>query len=197
MADENTPTSTDTTETTSGSSQSGSSLLGGSALAQAVAADEGAPEGGQMTRKVREALPPDRHGWWWGTGRRKTAVARVRMKPASDEGKGDVQIQCSRKKLKPVTEYFTEDRDRADVYSPLDATGTKGRFDIIVRCNGGGYMGQAQAVRLGISRALRDYDPSLEDALRDAGFLSRDARKVERKKPGQPGARRRFQFSKR
>lgn len=192
MADENTPTSTETTETTSGSS-----LLGGSALAQAVAADEGAPEGGQMTRKVREALPPDRHGWWWGTGRRKTAVARVRMKPAGDEGKGDVQIQCSRKKLKPVTEYFTEDRDRADVYSPLDATGTKGRFDIIVRCNGGGYMGQAQAVRLGISRALRDYDPSLEDALRDAGFLSRDARKVERKKPGQPGARRRFQFSKR
>ena len=58
-------------------------------------------------------------------------------------------------------------------------------------------MGQAQAVRLGIARALRDYDPSLEDALRDAGFLSRDARKVERKKPGQPGARRRFQFSKR
>ncbi|NRA58142.1 MAG: 30S ribosomal protein S9, partial [Phycisphaerales bacterium] len=74
---------------------------------------------------------------------------------------------------------------------------TKGRFDILVRCNGGGYMGQAQAVRLGIARALRDYDPSLEDALRDAGFLSRDARKVERKKPGQPGARRRFQFSKR
>ena len=111
--------------------------------------------------------------------------------------KGDVQIQCTRKKLKAVNEYFTEDRDRADVFSPLYVTGTKGRFDILVRCNGGGYMGQAQAVRLGIARALRDYDPSLEDALRDAGFLSRDARKVERKKPGQPGARRRFQFSKR
>lgn len=196
MADEqNTQTSTETPRT--GSSQSGSSLLGGSALAQAVAADEGAPEGGPMTRKVREAVPPDRHGWWWGTGRRKSAVARVRMKPAADEGKGDVQIQCSRKKFKPVTEYFTEDRDRADVYSPLEVTGTRGRFDIIIRANGGGYMGQAQAVRLGIARALRDYDPSLEDALRDAGYLSRDARKVERKKYGQPGARRRFQFSKR
>jgi small subunit ribosomal protein S9 len=169
MADTNTP-STESTHT------SGSSLLGGSALAQAVAADEGTAPNGPMTRKVREALPPDRHGWWWGTGRRKRAVARVRMKPAATEGKGDVQIQCSRKKLKPVT---------------------KGRFDVVVRCNGGGYMGQAQAVRLGIARALRDYDPSLEDALRDAGFLSRDARKVERKKPGQPGARKRFQFSKR
>ncbi|MGD1917017.1 MAG: 30S ribosomal protein S9 [Phycisphaerales bacterium] len=173
---------------------SGASLLGGSALAEAVAADEA---GEPTTRRVREAVPPDRHGWWWGTGRRKSAVARVRMKPAAEDGKGDVQIQCTRKKLKAVSEYFTEDRDRADVFSPLEVTGTKGRFDILVRCNGGGYMGQAQAVRLGIARALRDYDPSLEDALRDAGFLSRDARKVERKKPGQPGARRRFQFSKR
>lgn len=173
---------------------SGASLLGGSALAQAVAQDEGHQP---MARRVREAVPPDRHGWWWGTGRRKTAIARVRMKPAAQEGQGDIQIQCSRKKFKPVAEYFTEDRDRGDVYAPLDITGTKGRFDIIIRATGGGYMGQAQAVRLGISRALRDYDPSLEDALRDAGFLSRDARKVERKKYGQPGARRRFQFSKR
>jgi small subunit ribosomal protein S9 len=192
MADENTPTSTESTD--AGAAQSGSSLLGGSALAQAVAADE---SGEPTTRRVREAVPPDRHGWWWGTGRRKRAVARVRMKPAAEDGKGDVQIQCTRKKLKAVSEYFTEARDRNDVFAPLEVTGTKGRFDIVVRANGGGYMGQAQAVRLGIARALRDYDPSLEDALRDAGFLSRDARKVERKKPGQPGARRRFQFSKR
>lgn len=192
MADENTPTSTESTD--AGAAQSGSSLLGGSALAQAVAADE---SGEPTTRRVREAVPPDRHGWWWGTGRRKRAVARVRMKPAAEDGKGDVQIQCTRKKLKSVSEYFTEARDRNDVFAPLEVTGTKGRFDIVVRANGGGYMGQAQAVRLGIARALRDYDPSLEDALRDAGFLSRDARKVERKKPGQPGARRRFQFSKR
>ena len=184
----------DERSTAAGAATSGASLLGGSALAQAVAADEA---GEPMTRRVREAVPPDRHGWWWGTGRRKTAVARVRMKPAGDDGKGDVQIQCTRKKLKAVNEYFTEDRDRADVYSPLEVTGTRGRFDIVVRCSGGGYMGQAQAVRLGIARALRDYDPSLEDALRDAGYLSRDARKVERKKYGQPGARRRFQFSKR
>ena len=72
-----------------------------------------------------------------------------------------------------------------------------GKFDIIARCSGGGYMGQAQAIRLGVSRALRDYDPTMEDALRDAGFLTRDAREVERKKYGQAGARRRFQFSKR
>ena len=183
------PTAGATTGTTSGAS-----LLGGSALAEAVAADEA---GEPTTRRVREAVPPDRHGWWWGTGRRKSAVARVRMKPAADDGKGDVQIQCTRKKFKSVSEYFTEDRDRNDVYAPLDVTGTKGRFDIVVRASGGGYMGQAQAVRLGIARALRDYDPSLEDALRDAGYLSRDARKVERKKYGQPGARRRFQFSKR
>ncbi|NRA57930.1 MAG: hypothetical protein HRU13_07405, partial [Phycisphaerales bacterium] len=95
---------------------SGASLLGGSALAEAVAADEA---GEPTTRRVREAVPPDRHGWWWGTGRRKSAVARVRMKPAAEDGKGDVQIQCTRKKLKAVNEYFTEDRDRADVFSPL------------------------------------------------------------------------------
>ncbi|MEO1008932.1 MAG: 30S ribosomal protein S9 [Planctomycetota bacterium] len=130
-------------------------------------------------------------------GRRKAAVARVRMKPAKTEGQGDIQIQVNRKKFKPVAEYFTEQRDQNDCYAPLEVTGTRGRFDVVVRADGGGYMGQAQAVRLGIARALRDYDPSLEDALRDAGYLSRDARRVERKKYGQPGARRRFQFSKR
>jgi small subunit ribosomal protein S9 len=72
-----------------------------------------------------------------------------------------------------------------------------GKLDVFIRPSGGGYMGQAQAIRLGIARALRDYDPSLEQVLREKGFLTRDAREVERKKYGQPGARRRFQFSKR
>ncbi|MFG0284132.1 MAG: 30S ribosomal protein S9 [Phycisphaerales bacterium JB039] len=144
---------------------------------------------------MREPIPADKHGWWWGTGRRKTAVARVRMRPA--EGKGDFKIQVSRKKFKTIDEYFCELRDRADCVAPMRVTDTEGKFDVVVRCGGGGFMGQAQAVRLGIARALRNYDPTLEDALRDHGYLTRDPRKVERKKYGQPGARKRFQFSKR
>lgn len=145
------------------------------------------------TRPVAQAEPPDAHGWWWGTGRRKTAVARVRIKP----GNGEMKMQIARKKVKTIDEYFTEARDRADVVSPLKLTGLQGKFDVVVRCDGGGYMGQAQAVRLGIARALKKYDPSLEHQLRDAGFLTRDPREVERKKYGQAGARKRFQFSKR
>ncbi len=133
------------------------------------------------------------NGWWMGTGRRKTAVARVRIKP----GSGRFEIQMTRKKFKPFTEYFTEERDRQDVVAPLKATNTEGKLDILVRATGGGYMGQAGAIVLGLSRALKNYDPSLEQALRDHGFLTRDAREVERKKYGQAGARRRFQFSKR
>ena len=136
---------------------------------------------------------PDKQGWYRGTGRRKTAVARVRLKP----GKGEIKIQKSRKLSKTVEEYFTEVRDRTDVMSPLDVTGSKGKFDIVVRVNGGGPMGQAQAIRLGIARALKTFDPNMEAALRDHGFLTRDPREVERKKYGLAGARRSFQFSKR
>ena len=96
-----------------------------------------------------------------------------------------------------MDEYFSEPRDRNDANAPLQITGTAEKLEVIVRAHGGGYMGQAQAVRLGISRALVGYDPSLEAALREAGYLTRDAREVERKKYGQKGARRRFQFSKR
>jgi len=142
---------------------------------------------------VKKAPAEPKMGWWWGTGRRKTAVARVRLKP----GSGVMKVQVSGKKTKTVDEYFTEDRDRADVVAPLKATGTLGKMDVIARLHGGGYMGQAGAFSLGISRALKDYDPSLEGALRDGGYLTRDAREVERKKYGQAGARRRFQFSKR
>jgi small subunit ribosomal protein S9 len=149
----------------------------------------------QMARKQRVAKE-SKNGWWWGTGRRKRAVARVRMKPNA-AGTGVIQIQITAGKFKTVDQYFAEARDRNDCAAPLVACNIPGKFDVVVRCNGGGFMGQAQAVRLGISRALRDYDPTLEDALRTAGFLTRDAREVERKKPGQAGARRRFQFSKR
>jgi small subunit ribosomal protein S9 len=148
----------------------------------------------QLTRKVRPPVQA-KNGWWWGTGRRKRAVARVRLKPATGEGK--VQIQVGKDTFKSVEQYFAEPRDRHDVVAPLNVAGLAGKFDVVARCSGGGYMGQAQAVRLGLARALRDYDPNLEEAMRNAGFLTRDAREVERKKYGQAGARRRFQFSKR
>lgn len=157
--------------------------------------------GGDASAGIGEAAPvvnltpekPDAHGWWWGTGRRKAAVSRVRIKP----GDGEIKIQVSRKKFKAVDEYFTEDRDQNDVFAPLKVTNTLGKLDCVARLDGGGYMGQAQALRLAIARALKKYDPSFEGVLREHGFLTRDAREVERKKYGQAGARRRFQFSKR
>lgn len=148
-----------------------------------------------VERKLRPALPADRNGWWWGTGRRKTAVARVRLRPAGD--KAAIAIRGQSSEERSIESYFSEERDRADVMAPLTLTGTAGKMEVHIRAHGGGFMGQAQAVRLGIARALRNYDPTLEAALREAGFLTRDAREVERKKYGQAGARRRFQFSKR
>ena len=127
-------------------------------------------------------------GFWWGTGRRKAAIARVRLRP----GKGTMLING-----RTVDRYFTEPRDRQDVVAPLSVTKTKEQLDVYVKANGGGFMGQAGAVRLGVSRALMAYDPTLEAVLREHDMLTRDARKVERKKYGQPGARKRFQFSKR
>jgi small subunit ribosomal protein S9 len=135
-------------------------------------------------------------GWIWGTGRRKTAVARVRLRPATG-GDGKVQIQVDKDTFKTVEQYFAEERDRNDCYAPLKVTSTLGKVDVVIRLNGGGFMGQAGACLLGLSRALRGYDPTLEQALRDNGMLTRDSRDVERKKYGQAGARRRFQFSKR
>ncbi len=131
---------------------------------------------------------PDRGGFYWGTGRRKSAVARVRIKP----GKGKFVINGHE-----ADRYFTELRDRNNVVAPLQATKTEGKLDVFVNVQGGGYMGQAGAVLLGLSRALKTYDSSLELVLRSSDFLTRDAREVERKKYGQRGARRRFQFSKR
>jgi small subunit ribosomal protein S9 len=156
----------------------------------------GADAAPKAERVLPDPRPADKHGWWWGTGRRKTAVARVRLRPAKN-GQGKIQIQSTHKKFKDVEEYFSELRDRKDATAALTLTDTMGALEVVVRLTGGGYMGQAQALRLGIARALVGYDPNFEPALRDAGYLTRDARKVERKKYGQPGARKRFQFSKR
>jgi small subunit ribosomal protein S9 len=147
-------------------------------------------------RPLRASKPADKRGWWWGTGRRKTSVARVRLRPAKD-GPGKLVVHREDKKTKTIEEYFAEERDRNDCYAPLKATNTDGKFEVIIRSHGGGPTGQAQAIKLGLARALLGYDPTLETVLRDQGMLTRDAREVERKKYGQSGARRRFQFSKR
>jgi small subunit ribosomal protein S9 len=123
----------------------------------------------------------------WGTGRRKTAVARVRLLP----GDGKVTING-----RDASVYFTEEKDRRSVMAPLAATGVKG-YDVAARVNGGGITGQADAVKLGIARALIKINPDLLPPLRDGKFLTRDPRMKERKKYGQKGARKRFQFSKR
>jgi len=136
---------------------------------------------------TRSTTPPDGH-WWRGTGRRKTAVARVRIRP----GSGQFTVN-----KRPFEAFFNEERDRKDLLNVLEKTNTRGTVDIFVSVAGGGFTGQAGAIVLGLARALNDYDPNLESILRDNRFLTRDPREVERKKPGQPGARRRFQFSKR
>jgi small subunit ribosomal protein S9 len=144
----------------------------------------------------RQPKPADKHGWWWGTGRRKTAVARVRIRPAK-EGEGKIEVLSHGRRIKGLEQYFSEERDRADVLLPFRLTNNAGKFDLWIRVQGGGTMGQAQAVRLGVARALVSIDPSVDKVLRDNGLLTRDSREVERKKYGQAGARRRFQFSKR
>lgn len=122
-------------------------------------------------------------------GRRKLAVARVYVVP----GKGNIVING-----RELNEYFKEDTLRYIVNQPFEVTGTTAQFDVKANLDGGGIKGQAEALRLGISRALCEIDKeAYRSALKAAGFLTRDAREVERKKPGQPGARRRFQFSKR
>jgi len=122
------------------------------------------------------------------TGKRKTAVARVWMRP----GEGDVTIN-----KRPLDTYFRRDSDRGVVLSPLEATGMRDKFSIRINVSGGGISGQAGAVRHGLSRALVSMDPELRDTLKKAGFLTRDSRMKERKKYGQPGARARYQYSKR
>ena len=124
----------------------------------------------------------------YGTGRRKSSVARVFLK----SGKGNIVIND-----KPADEYFSRETSRMILRQPLALTNNEASFDIMVNVDGGGESGQAGAVRHGITRALIDYDTALKSALSKAGFVTRDAREVERKKVGLRKARRRKQFSKR
>ena len=123
-----------------------------------------------------------------GTGRRKTSVARVRLVP----GTGKVVINDH-----TVEEYLTVPNQRTLALQPLTETQNVGKFDVFISVNGGGVSGQAGAIRHGIARALLKVSPDLKAILRKKGFLTRDSRMKERKKYGQPGARKRFQFSKR
>lgn len=125
---------------------------------------------------------------YYGTGKRKTATARVFLMP------GTGQIVVNRIDFQ---EYFKSKAQQMQVVQPLQLTETQEKFDIYVNVDGGGYNGQAGAVRLGISRALLQFDSDLRQRLKRAGFLTRDPRIKERKKYGQKGARKRFQFSKR
>jgi len=121
-------------------------------------------------------------------GRRKTSVARVILRP----GKGEWSVNG-----RPMGEYFPRPTHQIRIEEPLAVTELAGSFDILVRVNGGGLSGQSDAVRLGLARALVEHDEELRAPLREKGLLTRDARAVERKKPGRPKARKRFQFSKR
>ncbi|MCL1908843.1 MAG: 30S ribosomal protein S9 [Holophagaceae bacterium] len=124
----------------------------------------------------------------YGTGRRKTSVARVFMRP----GTGKVTVNG-----RDIENYFPNAVLRMVVHQPLTLAEMTGKFDLLVTVVGGGPAGQASAIRMGLSRALLDYNEQLKSILRRAGLLTRDPRMKERKKPGQMGARRRFQFSKR
>jgi small subunit ribosomal protein S9 len=123
-----------------------------------------------------------------GTGRRKTSVARVFLRP----GTGKVEING-----RPLDNYFPRESGRLLVRQSLLATETEGKFDVIILAHGGGTTGQAAAIRLGIARALQKFNAELRPALKKLGYLTRDPRKHERKKYGRPGARKRFQYSKR
>jgi small subunit ribosomal protein S9 len=123
-----------------------------------------------------------------GTGRRKTSVARVFLR----SGKGTITVNG-----RPLESYFTTETSRSMVRQPLLTAESAEKFDVLILTNGGGFIGQAGAARLGIARALVEFNAELRPRLKEAGFLTRDPRKHERKKYGQKGARKRFQFSKR
>ncbi len=125
---------------------------------------------------------------YYGTGRRKTAVARVYLRP----GTGSIAVN-----RRNFDDYFPNRVLKMVIRQPLLITETADNFDLLVNVQGGGSAGQAGAIRHGIARALLEFNPELRSRLKSAGFLTRDAREVERKKYGQPKARRRFQFSKR
>ena len=125
---------------------------------------------------------------FYGTGRRKTSVARVYLRP----GHGRITVN-----RRPVDAYFERESTKLVLRQPIELTETAEDYDILINVRGGGKSGQAGAIRLGIARALCEANPEHRPILKQHGLMTRDARKVERKKYGQPGARKRFQFSKR
>ncbi len=128
------------------------------------------------------------NGYYWGTGRRKSAVARVRIRP----GQGNFIIN-----KKGIKDFFRVERDQQYIVEPLNAAGVGKNIDVFVNVVGGGTSGQAGAIVLGLARALLKMNPEYIGPLREGHYLTRDSREVERKKYGRAGARRRFQFSKR
>ncbi len=142
----------------------------------------------EKTQQESKPAKGPKSGFWWGTGRRKSSVARVRLKP----GSGKTMVN-----KRNLDDYFKRIQDRNAVLAPLRAVKSENAFDVYINVRGGGTTGQSGAALLGIARALRNYDETFVQALRESGHLTRDPRMVERKKPGQSGARRRYQFSKR
>jgi len=140
------------------------------------------------TTTTTETAPEKNRKFVWGTGRRKSAVARVRIAP----GSGKIEING-----RQLNDYLTGERDRKAIFGPLEVTSTGGKMDVFVNATGGGLTSQSGAIVMGLARALLKFDATLEVALRGSGFMTRDSRMKERKKYGQRGARRRFQFSKR
>jgi len=159
-------------------------------LAAGLTLGEGAPAEETIDPSYKPVIRGkiDRFGAAMGTGRRKTSVARVRVR----EGDGKLTING-----RELSEYFPMERDQQMIQAPLRATETHGKVDVWVRVNGGGTTGQAGAVVLGIARALQARDPNLHHKLSEGGYLTRDGRMVERKKYGFKKARKSFQFSKR
>jgi len=151
-------------------------------------AEAAPPEAAVAVRRVSRLHGKRLGGYFWGTGRRKTSVARVRIR----EGTGTYMVND-----KEMAVYFTTPQERMDAAVPLMVLSAEKKWDVFVNVNGGGPVSQSGAVRMGLARALCNADDTLEQPLRDAGFLTRDSRMKERKKYGQRGARRRFQFSKR
>ena len=133
-------------------------------------------------------MPKKTSETWAATGRRKSSVARVRF----TEGKGAIIVN-----KRPLEEYFGRDTSKMVLKQPLELVNLVSQYDIDVNVNGGGLSGQAGAIRHGIARALEKINADLRPPLKKAGMLTRDSREVERKKCGQPGARKNFQFSKR
>ena len=129
---------------------------------------------------------------YYGTGKRKTALARVYLRP----GKGEITLYVN-KRPRPFNEYFSVESLRHTITQPLRMTDTVNKFDLLIRVDGGGISGQAEAVRLGIARALVEFNKELRPTLKEAGLLTRDARIKERKKYGLRGARKAPQYHKR